>query len=64
MPKSPAQWLLKKGDIITAINGKNTETYDALVTQLYLTPAFSAAHVTFDRGDTVRHTVMTLGCAL
>jgi S1-C subfamily serine protease len=64
IPKSPAQWQLKKGDVITALNGKPTETFDALDTALYLTPAFTEAHVTFVRDATVHHAVMTLACAL
>jgi hypothetical protein len=64
IPKSPAQWRLKKGDVITSLNGKATETFDALDTALYLTPAFTVAHVTFVRDATVHHTVMTLACAL
>ena len=64
IPKSPAQWQLKKGDVITSLNGKQTETFDALDTALYLTPAFSVAHVTFIRDAAVRHADMTLACAL
>ena len=55
---------LKKGDVITALNGKSTDTFDALDTALYLTPAFSVAHVTFVRDATVHHADMTLACAL
>jgi PDZ domain len=64
IPKSPAQWQLKKGDVITALNGKSTDTFDALDTALYLTPAFSVAHVTFVRDAKVHHADMTLACAL
>jgi hypothetical protein len=64
IPKSPAQWQLKKGDVITALNGKQIETFDALDTALYLTPAFTVAHVTFVRNATVHHADMTLACAL
>jgi len=64
IPKSPAQWQLKKGDVITALNGKATETFDALDTALYLTPAFTVAHVTFVRNTAVHHADMTLACAL
>jgi hypothetical protein len=64
IPKSPAQWQLKKGDVITALNGKQTETFDALDTALYLTPAFTVARVTFIRNATVHHADMTLACAL
>jgi hypothetical protein len=64
IPKSPAQYLLKKGDVITALNGKAVDTLDALDTALYLTPAFTAANVTFVRNATVHHADMTLACAL
>jgi hypothetical protein len=64
IPKSPAQWHFKHGDVITALNGKPTETLNALLTALYLTPAFSPAKVTYVRHAKVHHTVMTLGCAL
>jgi hypothetical protein len=64
IPKSPSQWRLMKGDVITALNGKTIETFDDLDTALYLTPAYSVAHLTFVRGATVHHTVMTLACAL
>jgi hypothetical protein len=64
LPKTPAQWHFKVGDLITALNGKNAETFDALVTELYLTPAYSTAKVTFVRHTTTHHTDITLGCAL
>ena len=64
IPKSPAQWRLKTGDVITSINGNDTQTFDALDTRLYLTPAYTVAHVTFVRASTVHHTVMVLACAL
>lgn len=64
VPKTPAQWHFKVGDVITAVNGKNSETFDSLVTELYLTPAYSTAKVTFVRNTTIHHTDITLGCAL
>lgn len=64
LPKTPAQWHFKVGDVITGFNGKNAETFDALITDLYLTPAYSKAQVTFVRNTTIRHTDITLGCAL
>jgi hypothetical protein len=64
IPKSPSQFRLKRGDVITALNGKTTDTFDAFDTALYLTPAFTAAHITFVRDSTVHHAVMTLACAL
>jgi hypothetical protein len=64
LPKTPAQWHFKVGDVITSFNRKNAETFDALVTELYLTPAYSTAMVTFVRATTIHHTDITLGCAL
>jgi hypothetical protein len=40
------------------------DTLEALDTALYLTPAFTAANVTFVRNATVHHADMTLACAL
>lgn len=64
IPKSPSQWRLANGDVVTSINGRTTETFNALDTQLYLTPAYTVAHVTFVRNSKVHHTVMVLACAL
>ncbi len=64
IPKSPAQYRLMKGDVITALNGREMDTFDALDTALYLTPAYTRAEVTFIRAASVHHTDMTLGCAL
>jgi hypothetical protein len=64
IPKTTSQWHLEKGDVITAVNGTDTDTFDALDTLLYLTPAYTQAHVTFVRKSAVHHTVMTLACAL
>ena len=64
IPKTPAQWHFVKGDVITSLNGKQIGTYDDLVTELYLTPAYSIAKVSFVRNATVHHADMTLGCAL
>ncbi|HEY5092808.1 MAG TPA: PDZ domain-containing protein [Acidimicrobiales bacterium] len=64
IPKSPSQYRLKQGDVITALNGKDTETFNALDTALYLTPAYTKALVTFVRASKVHHAVMTLACAL
>ena len=63
IPKSPAQWLLHEGDVVTNLNGKSIETNNDLATALYLTPAFTRAHVAFVRGAHVHHTILTLGCA-
>lgn len=62
VPKSPAQWHFQVGDVITQINGHNTDTLNELTTALYLTPAYSRAQVSFVRHTSVRTTVVTLGC--
>ena len=64
IPKSPAQWQLKRGDVVTALNGMEMDNFDALDTALYLTPAYSVAHVTYVRQSTIHHAVIVLGCAL
>ena len=64
LPKTPAQWHFRPGDVVTALNGKSTDTYSSLVTDLYLTPAYSSAKVTYVRDTSIHHAVMTLGCAL
>jgi hypothetical protein len=64
VPKSPAQWRLEVGDIITKVNGQVTDTFSQLSTELYLTPAFSKVDLTFVHHTTIKHTVVTLGCAL
>lgn len=64
VPKSPAQWHLKVGDVITALNGHATDTFNAYSTVLYLTPAYSQVKVDYVHQTTVEHTVITLGCAL
>lgn len=64
IPKSPAQWHLKVGDVITAINGHATDTFSAYSTVLYLTPAYSQVQVSYVRRTSQEHTEITLGCAL
>ena len=53
---------LAVGDVITAWNGVDLNTWDQLVSTLYLTPAYTTAHVTFDHTTTVHHVNVTLGC--
>ncbi len=64
VPKSPAQSKLRAGDVITRVNGVATDTYSALSTELYLTPAYSQIPVTYMRHTTLHSLVVTLGCAL
>ncbi|HVB51162.1 MAG TPA: PDZ domain-containing protein [Acidimicrobiales bacterium] len=53
---------LKVGDVITGWNGKNLNTWDQLVSTLYLTPAYTSAKLTFDQKTTVHHADVSLGC--
>jgi membrane-associated protease RseP (regulator of RpoE activity) len=53
---------LKVGDVITNWNGTDLNTWDQLVSTLYLTPAYTTAHVTYDHKTTVLHAVVTLSC--
>lgn len=64
IPKSPAQWRLHAGDVITKFDGKATDDYSALATALYLTPAYSTVSVQFARQTSIHTTDVTLGCAL
>jgi len=53
---------LTVGDVITAWNGVELNSWDQLVSTLYLTPAYTTAHMTFDHHTTVHHVNVTLGC--
>ena len=53
---------LAVGDVITQWNGVDLDTWDQLVSTLYLTPAYTTAHVTFAHRTTVHHVNVTLGC--
>jgi len=50
------------GDVITGWDGAQLNTWDQLVSTLYLTPAYTAARLTFDWKTTVHHANVTLGC--
>jgi hypothetical protein len=50
------------GDVITDWNGADLNTWDQLVSTLYLTPAYTSAKLTFDWKTTVHHANVTLGC--
>lgn len=54
---------LVKGDVITAWNGVDVDTWAQLQSVLYLTPAYTKARVTYQRGVAVHHTLVTLACA-
>lgn len=50
------------GDVITGWNGAELNTYEQLVSTLYLTPAYTSARLTFDWKTVVHHANVTLGC--
>jgi S1-C subfamily serine protease len=50
------------GDVITGWNGADLNTWDQLVSTLYLTPAYTSARLTFAWKTTVHHARITLGC--
>jgi hypothetical protein len=53
---------LVPGDVITAWNGTTLDTWDQLASTLYLTPAYSLAHITYEHATTVKHATVTLEC--
>ncbi len=63
-PEGVALHHLRRGDIILGVNGNAIDSWDALLTVLYLTPAHDPARVTFLRGTVTHHTSIVLGCAL
>ncbi len=63
-PRSAAKGRLQRGDVVSRINGHDIDTWQTLATWLYLTPAYSAVHLTFLRGAVMHHAVVTLACAL
>jgi hypothetical protein len=53
---------LKVGEVLTAWNGTDLDTWDQLASTLYLTPAYTKASITYAQNTTVHHTNVTLGC--
>lgn len=53
---------LRVGEVITAWNGADLNTWNQLVSTLYLTPAYTHAELTYDQSTTVHHVNVTLGC--
>jgi hypothetical protein len=53
---------LKVGEIITRWNGTNLDTWNQLVSTLYLTPAYTHAALTYLVNTAVHHVDVTLGC--
>jgi S1-C subfamily serine protease len=50
------------GEVITAWNGKDLNTWNQLVSTLYLTPAYTHAELTYAKSTAVHHVNVTLGC--
>lgn len=64
LPDSPSAQLLHAGDVITNFNGAQVPNWNALVSDLYLTPAFSEARVTFVGPNGTQTGDVPLLCAL
>ena len=55
---------LRAGDVITQIGGHDIESWNALLTTLYLTPAGTTTSITFLRGSLTHHAEVILACDL
>jgi membrane-associated protease RseP (regulator of RpoE activity) len=53
---------LKVGEVLTTWNGTELDTWNQLVSTLYLTPAYTKATITYANNTTVHKTNVTLGC--
>ncbi len=53
---------LKVGEVITAWNGTDLDSWNQLVSTLYLTPAYTHAVLTYAVKTAVHHVNVTLGC--
>lgn len=53
---------LKVGEVLTGWNGTDLDTWNQLVSTLYLTPAYTKATITYAKSTTVHTTNVTLGC--
>jgi hypothetical protein len=53
---------LKVGEVLTTWNGTDLDTWNQLVSTLYLTPAYTKASITYAQATTVHKTNVTLGC--
>lgn len=53
---------LAVGDVITVWNGSDLDNWDQLVSTLYLTPAYTAANITYWDKTTAHHADVTLTC--
>ena len=55
---------LKPGDVVIRVNNHDIDSWNTLLTVLYLTPAASQSSVTFLRHAATHHTEVILACAL
>ena len=62
--KGPTTGHLRPGDDLTAVNGRDIDSWDTMLAVLYLTPAGTTAELTFVRGATTDRTEVILACAL
>ncbi len=53
---------LKVGEVITKWNGTELNTWNQLLSTLYLTPAYTHAAIAYAKGTTVHDVDVTLGC--
>jgi hypothetical protein len=53
---------LRVGEVITAWNGTELNTWNQLVSTLYLTPAYTHAQLTYAKSTAVHKVDVTLGC--
>jgi PDZ domain len=53
---------LQVGEVVTGWNGSDLNTWDQLVSTLYLTPAYTKATITYAKSTSVHSTNVTLGC--
>jgi hypothetical protein len=62
-PYSAASYArLAIGDVITGWDGKDLDNWDQLASTLYLTPAYTTAHITYVRKTAVHHATVSLSC--
>ena len=53
---------LRVGEVLTRWNSTDLDTWDQLVSTLYLTPAYTKATITYAKSTTLHSTNVTLGC--
>jgi S1-C subfamily serine protease len=62
VPSGPSSGLLRRGDVITAINSRTVDTVDRLLSVLYTIPGRSPVVVRYTRDATEGYAVVHLGC--